>query len=110
MSAAADELITKQEVAERLHVSTKQVERLLKEGLPFIPVGDRKKMYRVEAVMNWLRSRESCLSGKTKGAVGTPRFVSTTNEYTEYCRLAREKRMLREQKQKSGKPSNNAKS
>ena len=92
-------VITKQEVAEELHCSLRHVERLLKEGLPFIPVGVRKKLYSLESVKNWLKSRESCLSGKTKKAVGTPKFASTANAYTDYCRQAQERKMQRARNQ-----------
>jgi phage terminase Nu1 subunit (DNA packaging protein) len=98
MNAAMSDLITKQEVAEHLHCSIRHVERLLKEGLPFIPMGERKKLYSLQSVLNWVKSRESCLSEKTKRAAGTPKYASTANAYTEYCRQAREKRMLRAKK------------
>lgn len=99
MSAVMSDLITKQEVAERLHCSIRHVERLLKEGLPFIPVGERKKLYSLGSVMNWIKSRESCLSEKTKKAAGTRKFASTANAYTEYCQRAQERRMQKERKQ-----------
>lgn len=102
MSAVINDLITKQEVAEQLHCSTKHVERLLKEGLPFVPVGVRKKLYSLSSVLNWIKSKESCLSEKTTKAAGTRRSVSTDNAYTEYCRKVQEKRMLRERKANSG--------
>jgi phage terminase Nu1 subunit (DNA packaging protein) len=92
MAAVMDDLITKQEVAEKLHCSIRHVERLLKEGLPFIPVGDRKKLYSLSSVMNWIKSRESCLSEKTPKADGTRKYASTVNAYTEYCQKAQERR------------------
>lgn len=92
MSAVLPDLITKQEVAEALHCSIRHVERLLKEGLPFIPVGERKKLYSLTSVLNWIKSRESCLSEKTKTAAGTRKSVSTVNAYTEYCQRAQQRR------------------
>lgn len=101
MSAIATGLVTKKEVAEVLHCSIRHVERLLQEGLPFIPVGERKKLYSLASVLNWIKSRESCLSGKTKKAAGTRKFASTANAYTEYCRAAQEKRMRKARKPNS---------
>lgn len=101
MSAVLDDLITKAEVAKALHCSIRHVERLLKEGLPFIPLGARKKLYNLTSIKNWLKSRESCLSEKTKTVVGTRRFASKANAYTEYCREAQEKEMLRKSKRSS---------
>lgn len=99
MSAAVNGLVTKQEVAEQLHCSIRHVERLLKQGLPFIPIGERKKLYNLASVLNWIKSRESCLSEKTTKAAGTRKFASTANAYTEFCQRAQEKRMLKERKQ-----------
>lgn len=101
MSAVMDELVTKQQVADVLHCSIRHVERLLREGLPFIPVGERKKLYNLSSVMNWIKSRESCLSEKTKKAAGTRKFASTANAYTEYCREAQERKMQRTKKRNS---------
>lgn len=101
MSALMNDLITKQQVAEELHCSVRHVERLLKEGLPFIPIGERKKLYSLQSVLNWMKSRESCLSVKTKRDAGTRKFASTANAYTEYCRRAREKRMQKQRKSSS---------
>ena len=92
-------LMTKAEIAEHIRLSIRQIERLLKEGMPFIPVGKRLKMYRVESVENWLLSRESCLSVKTKKVTGTSSFASSDNAYTNACRLTRQKKM-----QKTSKP------
>lgn len=98
MAATPNELITKQEVAEKLHCSIRHVERLLKEGLPFVPIGTRKKLYNLASVMNWIKSRESCLSGKTKTGAGTRKYASTVNAYTEYCQRAQAKKMQKEKK------------
>ena len=94
-----NDLITKAEVAEHLHCSIRQVERLLKEGLPFVPIGVRKKLYSLQSVLNWVKSRESCLSEKTKKAGGTRKFASMDNAYTEYCRQAQERRKQKRRKQ-----------
>jgi phage terminase Nu1 subunit (DNA packaging protein) len=102
MSAVMPDLITKQEVAEALHCSIRHVERLLKEGLPFIPVGERKKLYSLTSVLNWIKSRESCLSEKTKKAAGTPKFASTVNAYTEYCQRAQQRRKPTGKRRNSG--------
>lgn len=98
MSAVLNDLITKQEVAKELHCSIKHIERLLKEGLPFVPLGTRKKLYSLSSVLNWIKSRESCLSEKTKKAGGTRKFASTANAYTEYCQRAQEKRTQKEKR------------
>lgn len=102
MSAVLNDLITKQQVAEELHCSVRHVERLLKEGLPFIPVGERKKLYSLQSVINWIKSRESCLSEKTPKAGGTRKYASTANAYTEFCRKAQERRMLKAKNKSSG--------
>jgi phage terminase Nu1 subunit (DNA packaging protein) len=83
--------LTKQEVADTLHVSSRQVERLEKEGLPFIPTGKRKKVYSLESVMNWLKSREKCLSLKTKKDTGMSTYASTGSAFTDACQRAEQR-------------------
>ncbi len=93
-------IISKIKLAEELDCSTRHLERLMKEGLPFIPFGERAKRFDLDSVKNWLKSREVCLSGKTKRGAGMQKFASMDNAYTEYCRQARAKRQ-----QKARKPN-----
>ena len=94
-------LLKKIELALELGISTKQIERLMREGLPFIPFGKRIKRYRKESVENWLLSRESCLSAPTKKAAGTSNFVSSDNAYTAACLKAAQRKTQKTQKQRS---------
>lgn len=88
--------LTKAEVADALRCSVRHVERLMGEGLPFIPVGARKKLFCGESVTRWLMSREACtISSKPKGHV-PPALPS--NAYTEYCAEKQAKRDARKRK------------
>src|ERR1700759_4405772 len=78
-------LLDKGQLAEYLHCSVRQVERLLHEGLPFILKGRRSKLFRLESVNHWLLSREKCLSPKTKKATGISTSVWIDDEYTAAC-------------------------
>ena len=51
-------LMTTAELARELRVCTKTIDRLRKEGLPHVLVGDNCPRYRLESVLNWLESRE----------------------------------------------------
>lgn len=93
-------LLDKEELAEHLKCSIRQIERLLHEGLPFIPTGSRAKLYRLESVNHWLLSRESCLSEKTKKAVGTSTSAWIEDEYTAAYERAQQKR-----RRKTSKPN-----
>jgi hypothetical protein len=50
-------LMTTAELARELRVCTKTIDRLRKEGLPHVLVGDNCPRYRLSAVLAWLESR-----------------------------------------------------
>jgi hypothetical protein len=52
-------LLTTKELAHELRCCTKTIDRLRKEGLPHMLVGDNCPRYRLEAVVSWLESRPS---------------------------------------------------
>ncbi|GIZ54046.1 hypothetical protein NCCP691_40600 [Noviherbaspirillum aridicola] len=95
--------MTKADVAGMLHCSIRHVERLMREGLPFIPIGGRKKLFCAESIMRWLMMRESCIP-KRAITTGAPRpAVAAPNAYLEYVAEKadkREARMRRDRKPK----------
>lgn len=91
--------LTKAEVADMLRCSVRHVERLIREGLPFIPVGTRKKLFCAESVSRWLLARESCIK-QDAPKLGSPPPAS--NAYTQYCQEAEAKRLARRLKSRKG--------
>lgn len=82
-----------------LHCSIRHLERLMGEGLPFIPIGGRKKVFSAESVSRWLMSREECIApAKAKQRMPKP----ASNAYTEYCAEMAAKREARRLRSQSG--------
>ncbi|MDE1906945.1 MAG: helix-turn-helix domain-containing protein [Rhodospirillales bacterium] len=96
--------MTPDELADLLKVSRRQLQRLMGEGLPFIPVGAKMVRFNAASVAAWLGEREQCQSAKTARDAGTPKSASRDGDYTAASRQARERRMRNRQKQDSGTP------
>lgn len=88
--------LTKAEVADMLRCSTRHIERLIGEGLPFIPIGARKKLFCAESVSRWLLARESCI--RQDAAKLRSRPPEPLNAYTAYFEEVAAKRRAREEK------------
>jgi predicted DNA-binding transcriptional regulator AlpA len=80
--------LTRQQLCATLGISESTVRRLELDGLPFTPVGLRAKRYNLAEVKAWLKTHQSCPSGKTLKAVGTSDLWSAANEFTASCRKA----------------------
>lgn len=51
----SEQLLTLQEVAERLSYSTQTIRRLMRDGLPYIRLGKRTQYrFNMEEVMRWI--------------------------------------------------------
>lgn len=59
--------LTKEQVAQFLQVSTRQVERLMREGLPHFLAGKRHPRFDVEAVKGWLYTKRPALQQISAG-------------------------------------------
>lgn len=94
-------LLTKAEAADMLHCSIRHLERMMGEGLPFIPIGSRKKLFCTESITRWLMAREVCIAPTRTKSVR--RQQAAPNAYLAYCEGARIKREAREQKRRAKK-------
>lgn len=54
----SEELLTIEELAEVLKTTRQNVSKEVKQGLPFVYVGDRKR-FEKEAVLKWLRNTKN---------------------------------------------------
>lgn len=54
-----NKLLSTEELAKYLNISTKTLYMLRKEGLPFIKVSDKTYRYNLEDVLAWLEERRS---------------------------------------------------
>lgn len=59
-------LYNRKEIAELLGVSVRTIGNLISEGLPTVPVGERRIQFKYEDVLNWLEDKEIKGRGKTK--------------------------------------------
>ena len=82
---------TAAELAVHLRTSTRQVQRYVAAGMPYIPTGARGKVYDVAACEQWLIDNPTalCRSDKTKKAAGTSSSVSTGGAYIAACQQVR---------------------
>lgn len=53
-----EKLITIEELAEKMGVSTQQIYKLQREGLPKIKISHKVTRYDWEEVVDWLKNRE----------------------------------------------------
>jgi hypothetical protein len=58
-SGSRPALLTTKELAHELRCCTKTVDRLRKDGLPHVTIGDNAPRYRLDVVLAWLESRPS---------------------------------------------------
>jgi hypothetical protein len=80
-------MLTRSQLLAELHLSDRQLARLLADGLPFIPTGARGKVFDLEEVKAWLRAH-ACRSAKTPKAAGTSISASAAAAFTDACRRA----------------------
>lgn len=80
--------LTRQQLCAALAISESTVRRLELDGLPFTPIGRRGKRYNLAEVKTWLKTHQSCPSGKTLKAGITSDLWSAANEFTASCRKA----------------------
>ena len=57
-------LLNRKEIAERLGVSVRTVGNLIKEGLPTVPVGERRVLFDCEEVLTWAKDKRIEEAGK----------------------------------------------
>lgn len=81
-------MLTPAKLAAALDISERQVDRLTKAGLPFVPVGTRGKRYDLEECKNWLKDNHTCLSNQQKPEAGRSVSASAVNAFTAACRRA----------------------
>ncbi len=62
----ASRLMNKAEIADHLGVSVRTVSNLIKDGLPTVPLGQRRIQFNCEEVLLWAKNREVKRSGKAK--------------------------------------------
>lgn len=78
--------LTRQQLCAALSISESTVRRHELEGMPYTPVGKKQKRYNLAEVKKWLREKQPCQSGRTRGAASTSASWSRANAYTEACR------------------------
>ena len=79
-------LMTPAELAAHLRTSERTVARMVLDGCPSILVG-RRRRFELAAVMEWTGEQaQSCRSGRTLLAAGTPRLASAVAAYTDAYR------------------------
>lgn len=79
-------MLTIEQLATALGHSTRHIQRLQADGLPYIPTGKRAKRYDLPTVKAWLQERYTCQSGPAKAEDGKSPSASTMREYTDACR------------------------
>ena len=73
--------MTAAELAAALRISERQVQRHAAAGMPFQPVGSRRKLYSLAECQAWLREHFKCQSRDSRTGAGTLLSASTANEY-----------------------------
>ena len=73
-------------LAEALGVSTRQIERHTRAGMPYLPVGSRAKRYDLTACKAWLVENLQCHTSQSKAEATTFRSVLTGSAYIDACR------------------------
>ncbi len=58
--------LNRKEIADRLGVSVRHIGNLINEGLPTVPVGERRVLFDCEQVLTWIKNGRSKGRGKTK--------------------------------------------
>src|SRR5690349_7323582 len=84
-------LVTTEQLAAHLGVSTRQVQRLVDAGLPQVPVGARAVRYDSAACVAWLQANAgnlSCQSTARPKAATKSLSASAASAYTDACRRA----------------------
>lgn len=84
--------MTPAQLAAELGISVRQVQRLESAGLPFTPVGVRKKDYDAPACRAWLQANheavKQCLSTRRPKAATRSLSASVVSDFTDACRRA----------------------
>ena len=65
---ATEDLLTQQQLCNRIKISKPTLRKMHNEGLPRIPVGKRQFRYSYRDVLNWLKSRTTS-NPETNGGV-----------------------------------------
>lgn len=83
--------LTTEQLAVRLGVSSRQIQRLATLGLPSIPVGARARRYDPVACEEWLQANREllCPSTQRPPAAGKSLSASAASAFTDECRRVR---------------------
>ena len=79
-------MLTIEQLATALSHSTRHMQRLQAEGMPYLQTGKGSKRYDLPTVKAWLQEHYACQSNQRKVAGGMSLSASTINEYTAGCR------------------------
>jgi len=77
--------MTRQQLCAELTVSESTVRRWELDGLPFTPIGRKRKRYDLAEVKRWLRENQ-CQSGPIKREPSTSALWSAGRAFTDACR------------------------
>ena len=65
-----NEILSSKELAELLNVTSNKLTRLTKQGLPFVCLGDGRRVFIRDSVTEWLRSKETWRRGTSADRSG----------------------------------------
>ena len=64
------EILSSRELAKLLNVTSNKLTRLTKQGLPFVCLGDGRRIFIRDSVTEWLRSKETWRTGTSADRSG----------------------------------------
>ncbi len=63
---SGNRFLNRKEIADRLGVSVRHIGNLINEGLPTVPVGERRVLFNYEEVLTWIKDGRPKERGKIK--------------------------------------------